>query len=315
MNYNLRKLFILWLKKNVNKESSRKKYLSAVDIISKEMQEFGVINKNLFEINTFEEYKDLYRQILANKSFVAKNETGHHMYSAALKTHYANFLSEYFECDNDIVNDQQTITFKNEIVNALQILGGQGEISEIYEVIVKKGNLDFSHTINPEKTLEKVLNNYSDIKGLYKPLFTFNKNDFIWSLVDYNSDEEYNSDISLKTLSKVSKQYNIQITEGERKLIQSYTYERDSKARKICIEHYGSTCQICGIDMAKMYGDEFKGKIHVHHKVPLNQIGESYQVDPIKDLIPVCPNCHMILHCKKDGFYTIEEIKRKINKL
>jgi 5-methylcytosine-specific restriction protein A len=48
----------------------------------------------------------------------------------------------------------------------------------------------------------------------------------------------------------------------------------------------------------KTYGPEFKDIIEVHHIVPLNQIGEAYVVDPINDLIPVCPNCHTAIHSK-----------------
>ena len=51
----------------------------------------------------------------------------------------------------------------------------------------------------------------------------------------------------------------------------------------------------------KTYGLEFKDIIEVHHVVPLHQIGESYVVDPINDLIPVCPNCHAAIHSKSGG--------------
>jgi 5-methylcytosine-specific restriction protein A len=47
----------------------------------------------------------------------------------------------------------------------------------------------------------------------------------------------------------------------------------------------------------------------VHHIVPISEIGKEYIVDPIRDLVPVCPNCHMALHSKKDGVYTIEELR------
>lgn len=107
---------------------------------------------------------------------------------------------------------------------------------------------------------------------------------------------------------------NLILNEGQKKLSLSTTYERNSKARKICLDYYGPTCQICGFDSEKVYGLKFKGKIQVHHKVPLNEIGKSYIVDPIKDLIPVCPNCHMIIHSKKDGYYTIEEVSKMIKK-
>ena len=37
-------------------------------------------------------------------------------------------------------------------------------------------------------------------------------------------------------------------------------------------------------------------------------------VNPKTDLIPVCPNCHMILHSKNDGVYSPEEVKNMLNK-
>ena len=62
-----------------------------------------------------------------------------------------------------------------------------------------------------------------------------------------------------------------------------------------------------------MYGELGKGYIHVHHIVPLSEIGEGYEVDPINDLIPVCPNCHNMLHKKINGkFVSIDELKEII---
>ena len=57
---------------------------------------------------------------------------------------------------------------------------------------------------------------------------------------------------------------------------------------------------------------EFAGKIHVHHKEPLGSVKDSHTVNPETDLIPVCPNCHMILHSKKDGVYLPEEVVKMI---
>jgi 5-methylcytosine-specific restriction protein A len=44
--------------------------------------------------------------------------------------------------------------------------------------------------------------------------------------------------------------------------------------------------------------------------VPISTIGEEYQLDPVKDLVPVCPNCHAMLHRGIDGkVLTVEELK------
>lgn len=91
-------------------------------------------------------------------------------------------------------------------------------------------------------------------------------------------------------------------------------YERNREAREACIEYYGAKCAICGFDFEKMYGGDFKGIIQVHHIVPVSEVGEEYAVDPIKDLIPVCPNCHVALHSKKGGVYTPDELRSIIRK-
>lgn len=84
--------------------------------------------------------------------------------------------------------------------------------------------------------------------------------------------------------------------EGLKSVIEINKYERNYRARKECIEHYGYNCKVCGINFEKEYGEVGKDFIHVHHIVPLSEIGKEYQINPIKDLIPVCPNCHAMIH-------------------
>lgn len=104
------------------------------------------------------------------------------------------------------------------------------------------------------------------------------------------------------------------LKEGAKKQILVNSYERNYKARQVCIEHYGSVCFVCGFDFGHFYGNEFEGKIHIHHLKALSQINEEYEVDPINDLRPVCPNCHLALHSKiGDKPYNIEELKKKIS--
>ncbi len=96
--------------------------------------------------------------------------------------------------------------------------------------------------------------------------------------------------------------------EGSVKTVKVNRYERNQEARRKCIEIHGCQCKICGFDFEKVYGQVGKGLIHVHHVVPISTIKEEYQIDYEKDLIPVCPNCHAIIHRKKDP-YTPEEIR------
>ncbi len=99
------------------------------------------------------------------------------------------------------------------------------------------------------------------------------------------------------------------LTEGQKMQTTLDQYERNPKAREECLASHGTVCKVCGFDFGKTFGPEFAGKIEVHHIVPISEIGKEYIVDPIRDLVPVCPNCHMALHSKKDGVYTIEELR------
>lgn len=96
--------------------------------------------------------------------------------------------------------------------------------------------------------------------------------------------------------------------EGKSKDITQTRYERNPEARKRCLTHYGYSCRICDFNFENHFGDVGKGFIHVHHINQISEIGKEYEVDPIKDLIPVCPNCHAMIHSKRPAF-TIEKIK------
>jgi 5-methylcytosine-specific restriction protein A len=94
-------------------------------------------------------------------------------------------------------------------------------------------------------------------------------------------------------------EYENTLFEGAKRTIIVNSYERNSEARRICISHWGTVCTICRFDFEKEYGELGKGFIHVHHLKPVSEIGYTYEVDPIKDLRPVCPNCHSMLHRQK----------------
>ena len=103
------------------------------------------------------------------------------------------------------------------------------------------------------------------------------------------------------------------IFEGAVTRVTVNSYERNPRARQECIDYYGGyKCQICGMDFGKTYGSYASKFIHVHHLKPISEIGEKYMVIPEKDLIPVCPNCHAMLHLKhEDGSRSsVQELKK-----
>jgi 5-methylcytosine-specific restriction enzyme A len=99
--------------------------------------------------------------------------------------------------------------------------------------------------------------------------------------------------------------------EGAKTQIFVNSYERNRIARERCIKHYGTKCVICGFDFEERYGEVGRDVIHVHHLKPLHEIGETYRVDPLEDLRPVCPNCHVIIH-RRNPPHSIDEVKDMI---
>ena len=99
--------------------------------------------------------------------------------------------------------------------------------------------------------------------------------------------------------------------EGAAKSIYVNAYERNANARTACIRHYGTRCFVCGFDFEATYGPIGSDFIHVHHLLSLAKIGREYEVDPINDLRPVCPNCHAIIHRTQPAL-EIEQLKEHL---
>jgi len=91
-----------------------------------------------------------------------------------------------------------------------------------------------------------------------------------------------------------------QYIEGFTKEITVNAYERSSEAREECLSIYGYKCQVCEMNFEQIYGELGKGFIHVHHRKPLHTIKSEYKINPITDLIPLCPNCHAMIHRTKE---------------
>ena len=102
-------------------------------------------------------------------------------------------------------------------------------------------------------------------------------------------------------------------TEGYRKSVYVNVYERSPKARREAIKYHGTKCAVCDMSFEDKYGEMGVGFIHIHHIVPISEIGKEYKINYKTDLIPVCPNCHAMLHRNVNGrTLTIEELKKRL---
>jgi 5-methylcytosine-specific restriction protein A len=88
-------------------------------------------------------------------------------------------------------------------------------------------------------------------------------------------------------------------------------YERDPRNRALAIAIHGTICRGCGFDFEAVYGAIGRGYIELHHVVPVAKMGEHYRVNPTTDLVPVCPNCHAMLH-RRNPPLTVEQLQRLI---
>ncbi len=105
-------------------------------------------------------------------------------------------------------------------------------------------------------------------------------------------------------LTSVSKAYAIsELEDGDLQEGQSHLYlatrvERNKLARKRCLAFHGYNCKACDLSMADVYGALAHESIHVHHIRPMSLSVEEHAVDPIQDMVPLCPNCHHIAHLR-----------------
>jgi predicted HNH restriction endonuclease len=101
--------------------------------------------------------------------------------------------------------------------------------------------------------------------------------------------------------------------EGSLKIVYVNSYERNIQARLDCLKYHGIVCSVCGLNFFEQYGELGRGFIHVHHLKELSRIKATYKVNPITDLVPVCPNCHAMLH-RRIPALTIKELKKIMKK-
>lgn len=83
---------------------------------------------------------------------------------------------------------------------------------------------------------------------------------------------------------------------------------RSARLREAAIGHFSHDgiieCYCCGMSFETVYGQDFPGScIEIHHKKPLSMyededLGLTIR-EALKNVIPVCPNCHRVIHRHK----------------
>jgi 5-methylcytosine-specific restriction protein A len=128
-------------------------------------------------------------------------------------------------------------------------------------------------------------------------------------LINTWSERFFGCVLALSPLEEINEFDSIQgLPEGAKSQVLVNKYERNRLNRAVCINFHAAVCKVCDFDFQKVYGNIGTGFIHVHHVTPVSRLGDDYVIDPIEDLVPVCPNCHSMLH-RSDPPISIDGLK------
>ena len=159
-----------------------------------------------------------------------------------------------------------------------------------------------------------------DLKWLDNPLPYSAFNDFITlipgaAITRLNDEQEtklldlINGDFKTDPLESKVEIPDPTLTEGKRIETYGTKYERNPKVRAAFLAQSPNPykCAVCGFDFEKVYGKLGKYYIEVHHIKPLSSIGKDTAIDPGKDLVSLCSNCHRMIH--RNGILTVDALK------
>lgn len=116
--------------------------------------------------------------------------------------------------------------------------------------------------------------------------------------------------------------YDEIVSEGETKTTMTKSYERSNKLRNAAIDYFTVNgiiiCDCCGFEFKSFYGETYGTScIEIHHMKPIfHYDGESIEQtidEALKNLLPVCPNCHRVIHRNNITADLIPSFKKELN--
>ncbi len=113
---------------------------------------------------------------------------------------------------------------------------------------------------------------------------------------------------------------NSTVTEGTQAIVQTKVYKRSNKLREKAIQFYTVDsrikCQACCFDFEDFYGEYGRNFIEIHHQKPVFQFdGDDIEKTinkALENVIPVCSNCHRMIHRRRENPLSLEELKQYI---
>ncbi len=114
---------------------------------------------------------------------------------------------------------------------------------------------------------------------------------------------------------------NILIEEGELTVSNKAVVRRSALLRREAIKHFADqdgsiACMGCGFRSERAYGPATRGMIEIHHTEPLflrSGVGWRTAIaDALEQVVPLCPNCHRVVHKDRERCMPIAELRRLV---
>ncbi len=216
--------------------------------------------------------------------------------------------NELIDMFNPTGKDAEILSGRNDIkfTQIVRNLTGSHYATNKFGELTKKNNGKFKLTDEGKKF---VLDNIKQCEYISNNSFSYDDNINIANKIHRASDKKH---------SLITYREDTIINEGKIKSTNSKIKSRSEKLRKAAIDYYKDAnghlrCQVCGFDFEETYGELGKEYIQIHHEHPVCQYDDEGVTEFIKDAIknvkPLCANCHCMIHRYKKNQLTIEQLK------
>ena len=196
------------------------------------------------------------------------------------------------------------------IVDALEALGGEAHYKDIARYILDHESGSFPQ--NPAQSVSARLQENSSDYQAYKgnaDLFESDQGSGIWR---FRNHSPRNNDRVREEPFSYAGMNDYEAYEGGLRLASHLSRERDATLiAKFKAQLAKPVCDVCKMDFSEAYGVAGANYIEAHHRIPVSKLAEG-QKTTISDLVPLCANCHRIIHRNMD--MAVEELAEIVAK-
>lgn len=202
----------------------------------------------------------------------------------------------------------------DEVVEALESLGGEGAIDAIYAAVLERGKIDIKLRPHWKEQVRNILQEHSSDAKYFYTQHKKEEDDIFcaprgiragyWTIRG-----TYRDVLKDAVAREVEEGNDIRGYEGGNKQRYVNIYERDKKLRAAAIRIHGTTCKGCGFNFEDTYGSIGQGYIEVHHLISISTLGGNVQINPNLDMTVLCSNCHRIVHHNQDHVLSLAELQ------